>query len=112
MARWNEAQVTEGKILEYLLSADHPTGKDKAAFFAAVGYSREEWNQLRDDLLGLARAGDVVAETPTEYGMKYVLDGVLQTPVGRAVALRTVWIADEPEDPPRLVTAYPRRGDS
>ncbi|EUA05429.1 hypothetical protein [Mycobacterium kansasii] len=36
-----------------------------------------------------------------------VVDGVVESPCGRMVALRTVWISDGPGDVPRLVTAYP-----
>lgn len=110
MARWDEAQVTEAKVLGYLLSTDHPTGADKAAFFRAIGYRRSEWTRLRDDLLGLARQGDVADEEKTTYGVKYVVDGSVKSPSGRTVRLRTVWISDEPDGLPRLVTAYPKRG--
>ncbi|WP_414627978.1 hypothetical protein [Mycobacterium tuberculosis] len=32
----------------------------------------------------------------------------MESRCGRMVALRTVWISDEPDGMPRLVTAYPR----
>lgn len=112
MARWDEAQVSEAKILGYLLSADHPMGADKAAFFSAIGYRRSEWTRLRDDLIHLARHGDLVAEEESPYGMKYVVEGAVHAPSGRFAGLRTVWISDGPDDAPRLVTAYPRRGAS
>lgn len=89
MARWGEAEVTERKILDYLLAVDHPVGRDKAAFFIASGYSRTDWTRLRDDLV-------------------HVVDGVIGAPSGRTIGLRTIWISDGAEDPPRLVTAYPR----
>lgn len=108
MARWIEAKVQEGKILEYLLSPDHPVGGDKAAFFLAVGYTREEWTRLRDDLLQLAGDGKVMAEHETQYGNKYTVDGSITSPTGRRIDVRTVWISDRPNDLPRLVTAYPR----
>jgi hypothetical protein len=107
MARWSEAEVTERKILDYLLAADHPVGGDKAAFFTAIGHTRSHWTQLRDDLVRLAHRGEVVAEQQTPFGIKYVVNGVIRVPVGRSVALRTIWISDGPDDPPRLVTAYP-----
>jgi len=110
MARWEEAQVAEAKILGYLLSTEQPMGADKAAFFSAIGYTRSEWTRLRDDLIDLARRGDLVSEERTTYGVKYVVDGRLAAPTRRAVGLRTVWISEGPNDAPRLVTAYPRRG--
>jgi hypothetical protein len=108
MARWSEAEVTQRKILDYLLAADHPVGGDKAAFFTAIGYSRAHWSRLRDDLVRLARDGEVAVEKQTPFGMKYVVDGVVDAPARRSVRLRTIWISDGADEPPRLVTAYPR----
>lgn len=107
MARWDAATVDDRKIVDYLLSPEHPIGGDKAAFFIAVGYSPDEWTRLRDDLLSIADGGQTVSEDSTAFGQKYVRDGVIETPTGRMIGLRTIWISDEPDDPPRLVTAYP-----
>ncbi len=107
MVQWSEAKIDERKILDYLLSTDHPVGGDKAAFFSAVGYTRNAWTQLRDDLLEVGRHGETVIKQETQFGRKHVIDGVVQSPNGRMIGLRTVWISDGPDDPPRLVTAYP-----
>jgi hypothetical protein len=40
MVRWSEAEVSEQKVLGYLLAADHPVGGAKAVFFRALGYER------------------------------------------------------------------------
>lgn len=107
MVRWSEAQVDERKILDYLLATDHPVGGDKAAFFAAVGYRRDNWVQLRHDLLGVPVRGELVTKSETRFGNKFVVDGVVQSPSGRMIGLRTVWITDGSDEVPRLVTAYP-----
>ena len=112
MARWEDAEVPERKILAYLLSSEHPTGREKAAFFTAIGYTRQHWTRLRNDLLAAARACETVREEQTEFGVKYVLDTQVLAPSGRRIALRTIWISDKPEDAPRLVTVYPRKGDT
>jgi hypothetical protein len=108
VARWHEAEIDDRKILDYLLSTDHPIGADKAAFFTSIGYSREDWTRLRDDLMLMCEQGEVVAEEQTPFGIKYVVDGLVQAPAGRNIELRTVWISEEPGDRPRLVTVYPR----
>lgn len=108
MARWSEAVVSEHKILDYLLSMSHPVGIDKAVLFRSLGYTTDDWHRLRDDLLSLAGHAEVVHQEQTRFGIKYVVDGTVRTPVGRTIGLRTIWIGDGPEDPPRLVTAYPR----
>jgi hypothetical protein len=110
VARWDDAEVTARKIVDYLLAVEHPTGGDKAAFFIALGYTQHEWSRLREDLIAAARGGDVVSEQETAFGIKSVIDGLIVTPKGRRIALRTVWIQDDPQGAPRLVTAYPRKG--
>jgi hypothetical protein len=35
------------------------------------------------------------------------VDGEIETPAGRSVVIRTVWIVDHSQSAPRLVTAYP-----
>jgi hypothetical protein len=44
----------------------------------------------------------------TVHGIKYVLDGGMETPGGKTPVVRTIWIVDRGLDRPRLVTAYPR----
>lgn len=83
------------------------TRRSSSRFFTAVGYTRSEWTRLRNDLLTIAHRAEVVTEQQTKFGMKYVVDGVISSPTGRAVEVRTIWISDGPDDPPRLVTAYP-----
>jgi hypothetical protein len=46
------------------------------------------------------------------HGQKYIVDGMVLTPMGQDVIVRTVWIVDKGENRPRLVTAYPREQES
>ncbi|CAN5320708.1 hypothetical protein BH09PSE2_BH09PSE2_22870 [soil metagenome] len=46
-----------------------------------------------------------IVSEPTPYGVKFVVEGPLETPNGRRVLLRTVWFTHG--DGVRLVTAYP-----
>jgi len=49
----------------------------------------------------------VAASLETVHGWKYIVDGEIDTPSGRRVAIRTVWIVEHVDQPPRLVSAYP-----
>jgi hypothetical protein len=60
-----------------------------------------------DDILSIARRGQTVSEDTTAFGYKYVRDGVIESPNGRMIGMRTIWMSDEPDGPPRLATAYP-----
>jgi hypothetical protein len=101
------AEVSEAKILGYLLNAAHPEGAGKAAFFRAMGYRRARWRSLGNALADVATTGIVRAVATTEHGTKDIIDGVVVVPRGGASAVRTVWIIDHGAEVPRLVTAYP-----
>ena len=102
-----EAYLPREKLTGYLLSQTHAVGKSKAQFFRAHGYSEQTVDRFEHDLLNVVRTNDVqqVAESP--HGTIYVVDGILETPRGTLVEIRTVWIIG-PDERPRFVTAYPR----
>ena len=43
------------------------------------------------------------------HGLKYILEGKMETPSGRSPTVRTIWIVDRGAETPRLVTAYPSK---
>lgn len=92
---------------DYLLSPEHPVGRFKAAFFAALGYSREDWRRVQQDLEGMARSDDATLGQASAFGQKYEVSATLIGPSGRQARVATVWIVLAGEDFPRLVTAYP-----
>jgi len=100
-----QAVVAEAKLVDYLLSLDHPDGHGKARFFLSAGFRREAPQELREALLEVARAGDLVGKTHG-YGTKFECDSLLRAPNGW-VHVMTVWQLDGDLPPPRLVTAYP-----
>ena len=102
----DKAQVPEEKLRGYVLSTDHQIGRFKAQFFAGLGFSAGNWEQLRDRLLELA-AGDAELGEATKYGQKYIISGTLAGPGGRA-RVQSVWIVLTGDDIPRFVTVYPR----
>jgi len=101
------AIIEPAKVRDYLLSPEHSVGRSKQRFFAALGFRREQWEELRDALLALARAGDAEPGQASPFGQKHVVRGILQGPIGRSASVETVWIVLDGEDVPRLITAYP-----
>jgi hypothetical protein len=65
------AVVTEEKVHDYLLNPNHPVGGPKAAWFASIGYSIDNWQDLVDDLLMLARSVEDFVAKPSPFGVKY-----------------------------------------
>lgn len=99
--------VEEAKVTGYLLAAGHPSGRSKARFFGRLGFVVGQWKQLANALVAQAANGDIVAIDESEFGVKYTIDGPVQTPFRERFGLRSVWIVEHGEDAPRLVTAYP-----
>jgi hypothetical protein len=102
-----QAVVESSKIRDYLLSVSHPVGRFKAVVFTSLGYAPEDWTKLRDDLLSLARTGEVRPGQGSEYGQKYEVSGTLQGPNGRTRNIMTVWLVPVGENRPKFITAFP-----
>lgn len=102
------AYVPEAKITRYLLNVNHPDGWGKAQEFRKRGYNESNVDTLSRDLIAVAQ-GQLVSEVvPTQYGLKYVIYGMIQPPVEGNLLVLSVWMIDYGEDAPRLVTAYPQ----
>ena len=101
--------VIEEKLYDYLLNPSHPVGGPNAAWFATLGYTRENWTELRDDLLAIAASCQDFVVKLSPYGVKYETVGDLGTEGHRPGSVVAVWIVEE-NSPPRLVTAYPGNG--
>lgn len=101
------ALVPREKITDYLLSPIHKDGRGKAAFFSRFGFTPESWQTLAGALLRHAARHEVAKADATPFGTRYVVEGGLETPDGRAPLVRVVWFVETGEETPRLATAYP-----
>ena len=100
------AVVTQDKVCGYLLNPAHPVGGPKASWFDAIGYTLQNWIELRDDLLRVARSCDDFVAKSSLFGVKYGTNGEIGCAGYRPAMVLAVWIVKE-NLPPRLVTAYP-----
>lgn len=96
-----QAVIADPKITEYLLK-----NPGKAKFFARFGFSLAQWQVLRDALLRHVSTHEYAEEIPLDDGVKYVVDGALQSPDGRNPRVRSVWMIDGGRSYPRLISAY------
>lgn len=103
----NRAIIAKEKLTEYILSETHSTGKFKAKLFRNLGFSETNVDIFEKSLLKIAKSEELREEISTPYGTKYVLDGKIETPVGKLVKVRTLWIIEKDKKRPRFVTVYP-----
>lgn len=104
----DRAIIDPAKVRDYLLSPEHPLGRFKAAFFATIGYTRDDWQRLSSDLREIAATGEATPGPANQFGQKYEVHARLGDVSGRAAEIVTVWIVLATEAAPRFVTAYPR----
>ena len=102
-----KARVAREKITEYLLCESHPDGHAKAAFFTKLGFTEKQWEVLAESLQKHGMTNPVVKTVRSEYGVRYCVEGPIETPGGVRPNIRTVWIVEEGVSEPRLITAYP-----
>ncbi len=104
----DQAQVDRKKITEYLLCISHPDGSNKAHFFSQFGFTLENWKILAESLRKHGATYNVTKVVESEYGTRYSVDGLLETPDSRNPYVRTVWIIEKQSTTPRLITAHPK----
>jgi hypothetical protein len=103
------AIVDESKVVDYLLSAHHPDGRSKAMFFTAFGFRAQRWETFARALRDHGAAGEITGMAKSDYGVRYSVDGIIETPDRRKPWIRTVWMVARERGAPRLVTAHPLR---
>lgn len=99
--------IDQPKLLDYLLSPEHPVGRFKAQFFAQIGFNRGNWQELAAELRRIAVEGEAVTGQQTSHGQKYIVRGTVTSRFGKSAEVVTVWIVLNGGAFPRLVTVYP-----
>jgi hypothetical protein len=102
-----KAHIADAKLYRYLLNHEHPEGKNKARFYERIGYTPDQAEQLRSDLIRLACSGNVTSMKTNAQGRKYTVVGPINAPNGKTYHLLSVWAVEPPDNLPRLITAYP-----
>ena len=101
------AYIPLSKLKDYLLSETHSVGKSKAKLLRSAGFNETNVTLLKEGLLVIAHSGQVIEAISSPHGIKYVIDGLLKTPIRGFIKMRTIWIIDKGQGHPRFVTAYP-----
>ena len=102
------ASIERERVVSFLLNVGHLYSGSRARTFRQFGYNEESVTQFEDDLLSVARLEEVAQVRQVAEAMRYTIDGVLTTPSGRPLTVRTVWEIRRGTDHPRLLTAFPR----
>lgn len=97
------AVIATAKLTGYLLV---PLAKDdKSQFLAQAGYTIENWQQLERDLREQILCLEALPTAQTQYGQKYAITGDLNSPNGRTIRVKTIWI--DTGEMTQFVTLFP-----
>jgi len=103
----SHASIPNEKLTRYILSENHVVGKFKAKFFRDLGFDESNISLFKQALKTVARTEQVKEDQSSEYGIKYLIEGKIETPSGETIKVRTVWIIEKGQKIPRFVTVYP-----
>lgn len=105
----DRAFVDIKKLTEYVLDPTDARGKHKARVMkAALGFTKDNADDLREVLLSVVSENDCVLGELDFYGQRYTVDCKIKTEVGEAT-VRSNWIIRRDEDFPRLTTCFVKK---
>ncbi len=77
----------------------------------SLGYTLDNWELFAADLKKHAIDAEITQISSTKFGLKFILDGSLETPKGNLAFIRLIWVVNKLDNFPILVTAYPLKDD-
>lgn len=105
----NRSLVADNKITDYLLSETHDKGEHKADFFKRFGFDIANIDTFKSSLIQHSIDRDIEQTKDSGFGIKYELKCEIRTPDERNPCIVTVWIVENGQEEPKLVTAYPAK---
>lgn len=103
----DKAEISDKKLLDYLLNPDHPKGGSKAvAFRDVLGYTKENARDLASAFREGLDSWKATERKPQKHGQPYEVKMLLTGPTGRQATVKTGWFVDAGSGHPRLTSAY------
>lgn len=100
--------IDRRKIEHYLLNRNHPDGGGKAKFFYSFGFDIRNTKIFEKALITHYLLYNEECEVmESEFGSKFIIKGDLETPIGRSVLLKSIWLKPHDSEIIKLVTVYP-----
>jgi len=102
------AIIEDSKLLEYALSLEHSVGRAKAVFFQSIGYTRDEYEDLKAGILEVLPyvEGRFVKKNPDDADNWEAIISIRRRDKDGTADICTVWEVRE-DRPTRLITVYP-----
>lgn len=106
------ATAEKDKFTKYFFGGGNKDGRTKGdAFASRLGYTIDNWEEFKDDILKRAVFNPAKLSKITEYGTYYNQHMIIYGKKGKAMDMLAAWEVRENGGAPRLITAYPNDGD-
>ncbi len=99
------AFIAHEKLKNYLLA--FKKRNDKSQWLAEVGYTKENWQVLKDDLQRQILSLEAELSDYTQYGQTYEIRGRLTGPNGKTLSVQTIWMTEISTGITKFITMYP-----
>jgi hypothetical protein len=107
IANAERAVIDQRKIIDYVLSTDHPSGRNKARVFkSTLGLAADQGDILTAALRRAVLRDDAVETSTDEFGQRYRIDFDMSHS-GRSARIRSAWLAPaDGASGPHFLTCY------
>jgi SPP1 gp7 family putative phage head morphogenesis protein len=102
-----------GKLVNYALNPDHPSGRHKARrFMEKIGATRNDAKLIHDQVMAFLPYAEATHKKQNENGISFNVNVPVTGPNGKTVDVLTAWIYDRAKNgkaikvTPRLTTIY------
>jgi hypothetical protein len=105
---YENAIYPEGRFKKYLLDEDN-INKDaytKARFFKALGYTKDNWEELKNQISEQLPFCEAISKGDKGYGETFEVSMKFKGRNNTSAQIITAWIIDSKTGRPRIVTAY------
>jgi hypothetical protein len=104
---YDKIEISERKLVGYILNKSHIDGVHKARFFEKFGFYSENWIDLKNAFIKHIENRDNLEIIINSYGKKYIISGVIDGLDGRKPKIKSIWFIENNEKILKFVTAYP-----
>jgi hypothetical protein len=99
--------IQNEKLTKYLLV--YQAKDDKSQYLAEYGYTLQNWQILKQDILKAVEQVEVDEVTSTDWGIRYKIKTHWDSINRKQLKVITVWQQDEGSDTPKFITLYPNK---
>lgn len=97
--------IPDAKIINYLLV--YQPRDDKSEYLANYGYTQDNWQILKQDIINATQQSENIEITETQWGWRLKIKIQCYSINKRLIKVITIWQKDEDSDYARFVTLYP-----